>query len=193
MAEVLVELFFFGTVAPNRPDEAKAAGVYLAFMDTPPPPKVEAKWPPEWEVVWNRLCGSGLPPAIVDKFFRLLHNILPLRGRLAMLGAAADGACPHCGESEDVVHFFQRCPRVANLWDALYVKLVFLVPGLPSDWDLLLLAFLVCLATVERLVVAHLGVLVAEIWYAWSFLHPPSRADLAVSFKAHFPALRPLF
>jgi hypothetical protein len=125
---VLVELFFFGTVAPNRPDEAKAAGVYLAFMDTPPPPKVEAKWPPEWEVVWNRLCSSGLPPAIVDKFFRLLHNILPLRGRLATLGSAADGACPHCGESEDVVHFFQRCPRVANLWDALYVKLVFLVP-----------------------------------------------------------------
>ncbi len=109
------------------------------------------------------------------------------------MGAAADAAYPHSGESEDVVHFFQPCPRVSNLWDILYVKLVFLVPDLSSDWDMLLLAFLVCSAAVERRVVAHLGVLVGEMWDAGSFLHPPSRADLAVSFKAHFPALKPLF
>jgi hypothetical protein len=45
VADVLVELFSFGTVAPNSLAEARAAGIYAAFMDTPPPPKVEAKWP----------------------------------------------------------------------------------------------------------------------------------------------------
>jgi hypothetical protein len=41
----------------------------------------------------------------------LVHNILPLRGRLASLGGVADGACGYCGGWEDVAHFFQHCPE----------------------------------------------------------------------------------
>jgi hypothetical protein len=141
-------------------------------------------------VVWRRLWCSGLPPPLVDKLFRLLQNILHLKGQLASIGATADGACAHCGELEDVEHFFQRCQRVAGLWD---VRLLSLVPGFPSDWNLRRLAFPSCPAAVERLVVAHLGVLVTEVWEARSFLRPPSRAELAASFKGHFPALRFLF
>ncbi len=137
--------------------------------------------------------GLWPPPPLVDKFFRLLHNILPLRGRLASIGAAADGACPHCGDPEEVEHFFQCCRQVADLWDGLYVRLLSLVPGFPSDWDLLWLAFPPCPPAVERLVVAHLGVLVAEVWEARSFLRPPSCAELVAAFRGHFPALRCLF
>jgi hypothetical protein len=137
--------------------------------------------------------GLRAPPPLVDKLFKLLHNILPLRGRMASFGAAADGACPHCGEPEEAEHFFQRCQRVADLWDGLYVRLLSLVPGFPSDRNLLWLAFPPCPLTVERLVVAHLGVLVAEIWETRSFLRPPSRAELAAAFRGHFPALRCLF
>jgi hypothetical protein len=193
VADVLVELFSFGTVAPNRLAEARSAAIYAAFMDTPPPPKVEAKWPLDWAIIWRRLWGSGLPPPLVDKCFRLLHNILPLRGRLASLGATVDGACPHCGEPEEVEHFFQRCQRVADLWDGLYVRLLALVPGFPSDRDLLWLAFPPCPLGTERLVVAHIGLLVAEIWESRSFLRPPSRAELAAAFRVHFPDLRCLF
>jgi hypothetical protein len=82
---------------------------------------------------------------------------------------------------------------VHNLWDGLYVRLLSLVPGFPSDRDLLWLAFPPCPLAVERLVVAHLGVLVAEIWETRSFLRPPSRAELAAAFRGHFPALRCLF
>jgi hypothetical protein len=39
VADVLVELFSFGKVAPNRLAEARLAGIYAAFMYTPPPPK----------------------------------------------------------------------------------------------------------------------------------------------------------
>jgi hypothetical protein len=120
----------------------------------------------------------------------LLHNILPLRGRLAGFGLEAGGPC---GGLEDVQHFFQRCPLVAVLWEGLYFKLVGLMPGLPSDLELLMLAFPAIPVTLERLVVAHLGVFVAKWWESRSLLHPPSRRDLAAAFRAHFPALRPLF
>ncbi len=66
----------------------------------------------------------------------LLHNILPLRGRLASPGAVADGSCAHCGGGEDVSHFFQHCSCVSDVWDNLCVKLLAVVLGFPSDLDL---------------------------------------------------------
>jgi hypothetical protein len=159
----------------------------------PPPPKVEAKWPWDWGLVWRRLWGSGLPLAIVNKMFQLLHNVLSLRGRLASLGMVADGSCPHCGALESPAHFFQQCPPIADLWEGLYARLVTLVPGLPSDVELLMLAFPASPVAVERVVVAHVDVLVAELWESRSCLRPSSRGALAASLRVHFPALRPLF
>jgi hypothetical protein len=52
---------------------------------------------------------------MVDRYFMLLHNILPLRGRLAGFGMVADGLCGHCGGLEYVQHFSQCCPMVADL------------------------------------------------------------------------------
>ncbi len=95
--------------------------------------------------------------------FQLLQNVLPLRGRLASLGMVADGSCPHCGALESPRHFFQQCPHIADLWEGLYARLVALVPGLPSDVELLMLAFQATPVAVERLVVAHVAVLVAEL------------------------------
>jgi hypothetical protein len=130
---------------------------------------------------------------MVDKMFQLLHNVLPLRGRLASLGMVADGSCPHCGALETPQHFFQQCPRIADLWDGLYARLVALVPGLPSDVELLMLAFPAAPMAVERMVVAHVAVLVAELWEARSCLGLVSRGDLAAAFRVSFPAVRLLF
>jgi hypothetical protein len=54
-AEVPVELFSYGSVPPDGLATATAAAIYRVFMDTPPPPKVEANWPWDWGVVWRRL------------------------------------------------------------------------------------------------------------------------------------------
>jgi hypothetical protein len=43
------------------------------------------------------------------------------------------------------------------------MRMLSLVPGFSSDWVLLMLAYLESLALVERLVVAHLAALVAEM------------------------------
>jgi hypothetical protein len=32
---------------------------------------------------------------MADKMFQLIHNILPLRGRLASIGVVAEGCCSH--------------------------------------------------------------------------------------------------
>ncbi len=62
VGDTLVELFTFGTVSPDGLAGAKAASIYVAFMDTPPLTKVKAKWPLDWGRVWWRLWSSGLPP-----------------------------------------------------------------------------------------------------------------------------------
>ncbi len=154
---------------------------------------MEAKWPWDWNRVWARLWSSGLPPVMADKMFLLIHNILPLRVRLASIGVVAEGSCPHCVDLESTRHFFQICPRIADLWDSLYVRLVTMVPGLSSDLELLMLAFPASVASVERVVVLHVATLVLEVWETRSCLWPPSRGDLVTSLRVHFPALRPFF
>jgi hypothetical protein len=43
---------------------------------------VEARWPFAW-ITWNlvlrRLLGSGLSSLMEDRYFMLIHNILPMR------------------------------------------------------------------------------------------------------------------
>ncbi len=53
--EVLVEIFSNGTVPPNRLQQAMSASIYAAFLDTPPPTKLESRWPFAWNLVWQRL------------------------------------------------------------------------------------------------------------------------------------------
>jgi hypothetical protein len=73
--------------------------------------------------------------------FKLLHNILPLRARMARFGLVAQAHCPHCpGVAEDTLHLFTACVRVANTWQQLVATLV---PhtGPIQDEDLLFLAW----------------------------------------------------
>ncbi len=160
--EVLVELFSHGMVSPNGLVGARTAAIYGSFLVPPPP-----RWRPSGLGTGAKsgagLWGSGLPPAIVEKMFLLIHNILPLKGWLAAIGVVAEGSCPHCGALETPRHFFQLSPRIADLWDGLYAMLVTLVPRLPSDLELLMLAFPASLASVERCVVAHVATLVMEV------------------------------
>jgi hypothetical protein len=129
---------------------------------------------------------------MVNTYFMLAHNILPLKACLAAMGAG-DGLCERCGVPEDTRHLFQQYPRVADLWDGLYSRLARELPAVPSDWELLLLDFEAASPLQERLVVAHLGTFVAEVWGARHCLRPVSRHEVAAAFRAFFPGLRPSF
>jgi hypothetical protein len=177
-------------VSPNSRDQATVAGIYSVFMPPtpPPPPEVEVRWPFALDRICRRVKGSGLSPPVLDIYFMIVHNILPLRGRLAALGTVANGACYHCEACADVAHFFQHSASTSDLWDSLKAKLVIMLPRFSSDWELLMLAFPACLAPVERLWWWHM-------WGSWCLssgrLHaasglPPEYIDLVASLKCQF-------
>ena len=92
MVNILAEVFDYSTVPPRVLLAAKAAQIYSTFMDTPPPPKVTLRRPElPWPTIWRRLWKSRLQPEESNIMFQLLHNILPLRGRLAAF-EVVDGA-----------------------------------------------------------------------------------------------------
>jgi hypothetical protein len=140
LAEVLTELVVFSTVDPAALESVTAAGLYTAFMDTPQPPKVVLKRPElPWNVIWARLARQPAAATEADTTFRLLHGILPLRGRRLRFGLPdEDGACPHCpGEIETALHLFTR---VQDAWPPLVAALLPFV-GPQADETLLYLAW----------------------------------------------------
>ena len=92
LAPLLEELTAFGTVEVAHPAAVTAKGIYLAFTDTLPPPKVELKFPDyPWPLIWRRLWRCLLPPEEADLMFQLVHNMLPVRARLGRFTATGSG------------------------------------------------------------------------------------------------------
>ena len=142
-AQVLREAIQLEGVGADGLAAAAAKRIYIAFTDTLPPPKVEAKWPAiQWTDVWRRLDSARASKEEVDTTFHLLHNILPLKGRLRRFGLAAAADCTYCpGEEETVDHVFVACGRAAPVWERLLLRLLAHVPAVPSDAELLRLAW----------------------------------------------------
>jgi hypothetical protein len=142
LATLLLELFQYQTVDPTNLMATTAANLYSSFMETPPPPKVTLRRPDlPWDTIWPRLWRPRLMAEEQNMAFKLLHNILPLRARMARFGLVAQAHCPHCpGVAEDTLHLFTACVRVANTWQQLVATLV---PhtGPIQDEDLLFLAW----------------------------------------------------
>ncbi len=70
--------------------------------------------------------GEGLefspPPILVDKLFMLVHNILPLKDRLASMGAAADGGLSHAGEARMWPISFSAALLFPTSWTAFMLS-----------------------------------------------------------------------
>ena len=121
---------------------ASASTIYKDFNATPPPPKAVLRRPElPLEVIWGRIWRPRFMMEEADLAFRLLHNILPVRGRLARFGVGPGAHCPRCpGVTEDTAHAFIRCPRVGQVWEELVGRLLPAV-GPQADEDLLLFAW----------------------------------------------------
>jgi hypothetical protein len=140
---VLTELVEYGTVDTVALEAVTAAGLYAAFMNTPQPPKVVFKRPDlPWHIIWRRLAQQPAAATEADTAFRLIHGILPLRGRRLRFGLQnEDGACPHCpDEIETALHLFTSCQRVRDIWPPLVVALL-PFSGPQADETLLYLAW----------------------------------------------------
>ena len=194
MVEILEELVVHGTVEVAHLSSVTAKNIYLAFTDTLPLPKVEFRLPDlPWDMVWRRLWRRGLPQEEVDLAFKLIHNILPLRARLGRfmgLGVAAN--CPACpGEVEDSLHAFCTCERVREVWEETYARLVAHLPGVPSNQELLLLAF--AEGDRDEDVVIVVLAFMKLVWEARGAVRPPSFGVLEARLRARPPPFRMLW
>ena len=194
LAPLLEELTTFGTVEAAHPAVVTAKGIYMAFTDTLPPPKVEFKFPDyPWPLVWRRLWRRGLPPEEADLIFQLVHNVLPVRAQLGRFtGTGVRAPCPACPDvPETVLHLFTACDRVYELWEELLAHIYIFLPAIPDDQELLLLAFAECER--EDDVTATILAYVSVVWAARGNVRPPTFGALTATLRARPPPFRMLW
>jgi zinc-binding in reverse transcriptase len=170
-----------------------AKQIYAAMTETLPPPKVEAKRPElGWRRIWQNLHTVGLPLLAADIMFCMLHNVLPLQARQHRLGVADSAACRRCDATvEDSVHFFTRCPRVADAWASLATADGQVLGGPLPDLHLLFLH----LPAAPPLLAVILAVVV-YVELAWATRDEPGllspqdvRNAVQVHVKPHLPSI----
>ena len=193
LVAVILELFQYDTVTPDGLLAASSKNIYSTFMDSPPPPKITFKWPDlPWASIWGRLWASRLVTEEADVSFQLLHDVLPLRGRLARFGVEAAAFCPRCPHQvvEDSLHLFTACARVAELWQQLVAALL---PhtGPLADRDILFLAWPPLARDVDLsitlLVYHHL------VWTTRADARPPTFGKLSAALRAKPAPFLPLW
>ena len=143
----------------------KVKTIYKEFVETPPPPKIEAKIFLEngWTLTWTRLAGPVHDLEARNALFLALHDVLPTKKRLHRLHRDRHPFCPWeedgiliplqgplpqgvatrrnmeivgPGTHEDVPHLFLECGRVREVWMWLKGKISDLLPlALPCPSD----------------------------------------------------------
>jgi hypothetical protein len=130
------------SASPVWPQERRpCASSWLAISWRPEASLGSAYWLGlHWRHVWSGLAMAGFPPLLIDAGFSAIHNILPLQSRRHRLRLAPSPACLRCGApTEDVLHFFTQCPRVADAWEVLALASTRALCGPLPDLHLLLL------------------------------------------------------
>jgi len=194
VATLLEEVAITGVVDTAALTAVTAKAVYADFLATPPPPRIEDKWPDiEWPLAWPRVWSPGLLATESDLLFRLLHNVLPVRARMARLNPGmANGHCPHCpGQLEDTDHLFITCIRVADLWLNLFFNIQQVFPSIPTNSELLRLAFAPCGRDAD--VVATVASYVSLVWATRNLDTPPLWPDLLAALRDRPSSFRPLW
>ncbi len=194
LAALLEEVAVTGVVDPASLMAATARGIYSDFMSTPPPPRIESKLPSvPWELAWPRVWQQGLQSSESDLLFRLLHNVLPVRARIGRLDPTrCDGTCPHCpGQQETLDHAFTTCIRVSDLWLGLFFIALPAHPAVPSNADLLPLAFPP--AERDSDITATVATYISLVWSTRHQDLPPSWADFTAALRDRPPPFRPLW
>ncbi|XP_050238455.1 uncharacterized protein LOC126687946 [Mercurialis annua] len=64
---------------------------------------------------WTSLWHAFLPPKIRLFIWRCLHNALPV-GELLLQRFHIESHCPHCQESETIMHMLFSCPFARQVW-----------------------------------------------------------------------------
>jgi hypothetical protein len=100
----------------------------------------------------------------------------PSSWKTGHFGMAASGSC---GEVEDGPHFCLFYPRVVDLCEALYVRLLSLVLGLPRGLGAAHVGLPLNGPPDRAAHVGPFGCVRGKVWESWHNLRPLSRGELA--------------
>jgi hypothetical protein len=69
-----------------------------------------------WTTVWRNLHTSGLADTLISTWYRIVHDIVPTRQRLAAKQIVTAVQCVICGEVDTLLHRLVQCVAGAVIW-----------------------------------------------------------------------------
>jgi hypothetical protein len=96
--------------------------------------RVERNW---WEVNWHRvwlnLWETPVDDEVKDIWFHVLHDIVPTKMRLKVIGMSEDDDCSACHQPDTVHHRLVECGDGAGQWDWLRIRMSAYLRCNPAD------------------------------------------------------------
>jgi hypothetical protein len=70
-----------------------------------------------WTQIWINLWQAPVDQHTTVAWFKVLHDILPTRGRLHAIHLVSDDCCPHCGMVDSLPHRLTACGEGPRQWE----------------------------------------------------------------------------
>jgi hypothetical protein len=101
-----------------------AQAALLAHERVTIPMRVYRKFPDvRWERVWANLHGSPVSDDIKASWYRVIHDIISTRNRLAALHLAESPDCERCGREDTITHKLIECEGAPLIWNITRQKM----------------------------------------------------------------------
>lgn len=73
----------------------------------------------EWKRVCKRAFAITSDTKLQSLQFKIIHAITLCRKYLRQITVVDDEKCTHCGEVDDITHFFFLCPKNQTFWNSI--------------------------------------------------------------------------
>ena len=148
-----------------------------------------------WKKLWLLNYNSYLVGKPQDVFFKLMHNCLPTKARLARHSKnKTKPFCKYCKKSENTLHVFARCPIATSIWQTYQPIYEKLIPDSPFRYEKHVLGIPLIQQARDPLLVKLLNtltqIIVSQLWYSRNCFEkenkPPNIERIIVSINATF-------
>ena len=158
----------FEVQAMNRRVAITTKGLYLGFMETPPPSRVQELDLLPVETVCRRMHRVG-DETTIEFYFQVVTNTLPTKARLHYLNPRQweESTCTWCRKSPaTTLHIFTQRRAVVEIWEWLRAK-IFTLSRETVTWTDEQVFWLQFPKSKYALEIAYLTIKVTQLW--WMF------------------------
>jgi hypothetical protein len=86
----------------------------------------------DWGSVWKNLHTAPVSAGIRSVWFRVIHDIIPTRGRLHKIRFTPTDQCQHCGEHDSLQHRLTECGDWIVTWEWTKKRLALMLRSDPK-------------------------------------------------------------